>query len=473
MSEARKRPYFKHSIVQLEKLFDAGQSDTHILNLLAHELEFRTTDRAVKLRVTVAEVLATASIKRANVARASGATSPAGHATSVIAFPKEPDPQPVQMGEQATPRKSVAPPAPVYLGELPSVPIPKGINEPSGILAAWIALEALSPQTYRRPDDLAAGDRSCVVDLSSGRMPWGTGERSRRKRQLYYQVVLGAIPMDRATEAVVKAFGEDEEPASRAREKAAIAAVLVDKNGVPVEENGIAVSSFGWALPLVLKLKLGALGVWPKIEPKIIQKLDDILRRVDEDGTALPLDFETIEKAHRWLVTQFGLPDELIEAPTFALRVYHYFKAKNPPEAALLNSFFLSDLARGATLVGQGSAPASLRRYLGIDKPAQTFDLFADRTTLEKAVAPAMMPAARWPSSGGHSLVLLQQAAVNLARSELADGDGIVAVNGPPGTGKTTLLRDVVAACVLDRALAMATFEDPEKAFTPTGERMS
>jgi type II secretory pathway predicted ATPase ExeA len=68
---------------------------------------------------------------------------------------------------------------------------------------------------------------------------------------------------------------------------------------------------------------------------------------------------------------------------------------------------------------------------------------------------------------------MLQQAAVNLVRSELAGGDGIMAVNGPPGTGKTTLLRDVVAACVLDRALAMAAFEDPEKAFTPTGQRIS
>lgn len=81
-----------------------------------------------------------------------------------------------------------------------------------------------------------------------------------------------------------------------------------------------------------------------------------------------------------------------------------------------------------------------------------------------------MTPAARWPSPGGHPLVLLQQAAVNLARSELSGREGIVAVNGPPGTGKTTLLRDMVAACVLDRALAMAGFDDPGTAFTRTGE---
>jgi hypothetical protein len=144
------------------------------------------------------------------------------------------------------------------------------------------------------------------------------------------------------------------------------------------------VSSFAWALPLALQLKLGALGAWPQIEPRIIERLDDILRRVDKKGEPLPLDLPTIEKAHRGLVTQFGLLADLIEAPIFALRVYHYFKARNRPEATLLNSFFLGDLARAASLVGQTSAPVGLRRYLGIEKPAQTFDLLADRTALEK-----------------------------------------------------------------------------------------
>lgn len=473
MAGGVERPYFKHSIAQLEDLFEQSQSDPHVLGILAHELEFRATDRAARLRARVTEVVTFVSIKRANAVGA-GATAPsADHTASVIAFPKNPGRQSTSVPVQPEALTKTPTPPPIDLGELPSIPIPQNTNEPAAILAAWTALEALSPQTYRRPEDLASGDRSCVANLSTGRVPWGTGERSRPKRQLYYQIILGAIPMDQATEELVKAFGEDEERGSRAREKAAIAAVLVDRNGLLVEENGIAVSSFAWALPLALKLKLGALGAWPKIEPKIIEKLDDILRRVDEHGTPVPLDLPTIEKAHRWLVVQFGLSNGSVEAPTFALRVYHYFKAKNPPEATLLNSFFLGDLARGGSLVSQGNGPTGLRRYLGIEKPTQMFDLLADRAALEKAVAPAMIPAARWPSPGGHPLVLLQQAAVNLARSELAGGEGMIAVNGPPGTGKTTLLRDIVAACVLDRALAMAAFDDPEKAFTPSGEKMS
>jgi ABC-type lipoprotein export system ATPase subunit len=60
--------------------------------------------------------------------------------------------------------------------------------------------------------------------------------------------------------------------------------------------------------------------------------------------------------------------------------------------------------------------------------------------------------------------VLLQQAAVNGTSNELRDG-GLLSVNGPPGTGKTTLLRDVLVATVVERAEAMATFADPALAF--------
>ena len=141
-----------------------------------------------------------------------------------------------------------------------------------------------------------------------------------------------------------------------------IGAVLVNRNGIPVEENGIAVSSFAWALPLALKGKLGDLGEWPSREAEIIEKLNALLRRIDPDGKPLPLDLLTIEKVHRFLTSLFGLPTQLAEPPTFALRVYHYYKARNLPEVLLLNSFFLDDLGRAAGLVRQCSgclAPVS------------------------------------------------------------------------------------------------------------------
>lgn len=110
---------------------------------------------------------------------------------------------------------------------------------------------------------------------------------------------------------------------------------------------------------------------------------------------------------------------------------------------------------------------------MAVSQPGQTRNLSSNEAVIEESVSPALVPPARWPSPGGHPLVLLQQAAVNLARLELRESGGIVAVNGPPGTGKTTLLRDVVAAAVLDRAEAMAAFRNPDDAFTPSGQKFA
>ncbi|MBL1904958.1 hypothetical protein ELE61_30640, partial [Klebsiella pneumoniae] len=59
-------------------------------------------------------------------------------------------------------------------------------------------------------------------------------------------------------------------------------------------------------------------------------------------------------------------------------------------------------------------------------------------------------PAGSWPSQ--YPLAFSQQLAVNEIWNRHINEPGIFAVNGPPGTGKTTLLRDVVAAVVTDRA---------------------
>lgn len=72
---------------------------------------------------------------------------------------------------------------------------------------------------------------------------------------------------------------------------------------------------------------------------------------------------------------------------------------------------------------------------------------------------------ARWPSP--YSPVLMQQMAINLAtRVSSPYKQPVFSVNGPPGTGKTTLLKDVIAQKVFERAKLIASmnnkwFEEP------------
>ena len=66
----------------------------------------------------------------------------------------------------------------------PAPPLLPITNRPDDILSAWTALEVLSPQSYARPEDLAGGDRTRVVALGDGELPWERGGGGRPRLRL-------------------------------------------------------------------------------------------------------------------------------------------------------------------------------------------------------------------------------------------------------------------------------------------------
>ncbi|WP_161130192.1 AAA domain-containing protein [Dickeya fangzhongdai] len=472
------RQYAQKSIFDLEAIFEQSRNNASELERLLNELTFRNTAKARTLATKIEQALNALSDHSVISMLCSNPSahhpSSASTQSSQVA-PCDAPATAVQLGPKTTPDPVMRQPFgndQIDLGPLPSFSPPGKANDARAILAAWTALEALSPQGYKRPEDMATGDRSRVALLERG-VPWGPNARSKPNHKLYFEVVLGAIALDKATDELVKVFGEDEERSRPDGKKAAIGSILIDKEGYVLEDKCVAVSSFAWALKPALDLKLGSLGNWPNVEPRIIEHLDRMVRRYNEDGEPIPIDLNVVLNAYKWLVTQFGVPEHLVEPPTFALKVFQHFKAKAPPEPSLLNSFYIEDLGEAAELIAGGKAGTGLRRYMGIDRPDQKIDVLSPISAVEPFVAPSLMPQARWPSQGGHPLVLLQQAAVNAARAELIDAPGIIGVNGPPGTGKTTLLRDIVVGCILDRATAMSGFNKPQDAFSTTGEKLA
>jgi hypothetical protein len=128
----------------------------------------------------------------------------------------------------------------------------------------------------------------------------------------------------------------------------------------------------------------------------------------------------------------------------------------------ILNSFFLRDLQRVALGSRQLSRNSPLYRYLLAEPHPTRVDVAKPSERLWQGVSLKALPLGRWPHATDHFNSLMQQLAVN---EYMSSRHQLFAVNGPPGTGKTTLVKDIIAASVVQRALKLVRYRSPDDAF--------
>ncbi|MBF0780485.1 MULTISPECIES: DEAD/DEAH box helicase [unclassified Granulicatella] len=127
-----------------------------------------------------------------------------------------------------------------------------------------------------------------------------------------------------------------------------------------------------------------------------------------------------------------------------------------------MHSFFIDDLRKAKELDTH-----NLNRYLNmfginrvnLDSNAKSCNF--NPNIFDEILQPINYPMGRFPSNPDFSLSFMQQVTVNLYLNDIND---ILSVNGPPGTGKTTLLKDIFADLVVRQAYEMSiTMNSPLK----------
>lgn len=184
---------------------------------------------------------------------------------------------------------------------------------------------------------------------------------------------------------------------------------------------------------------------------------------------ASPMGWKELEEELRKAVgsSEFGAPGAFDIVVRGVVGGQEPAEDRKKREIDYLQSFYLKDIEM---LVAEATAEKTLGNaldaYMGCGgNGGRKTDVLTDHAAMEACLSPKKLPLGRWPAPSRHQLYLAQQAAVATIISSLADGAGLVAVNGPPGTGKTTLLRDVIADVVVRRARWLASLADPVAIF--------
>lgn len=172
----------------------------------------------------------------------------------------------------------------------------------------------------------------------------------------------------------------------------------------------------------------------------------------------------------------------LLECCTVSIE-HRYGTSSSYIAAAFMDSFYAQDLNDliEMTTVNPQQLSQPIRQYLSVNHPerrhiatgdpkgpkSRDAGPLNDNATLFACMDPKNIPSACWPGNPKHVLSLHQQIAVNeIIASFMRSGtQSLMGVNGPPGTGKTTLLRDVIAAIIAERAKVIARFESPSQLF--------
>ncbi|MCG8996076.1 AAA domain-containing protein [Laribacter hongkongensis] len=135
-------------------------------------------------------------------------------------------------------------------------------------------------------------------------------------------------------------------------------------------------------------------------------------------------------------------------------------------EIDILNSFYVKDIERAIFSIQQGQTVPTLEAYLTPLHEKNRIDLYSPpgHQRIISDLHPVNTPQAHWLDEPNHAMSLMQQFAINNVFSALSTS-GLFSVNGPPGTGKTTLLRDIFAENITRRARILAGCGSAKDAF--------
>ena len=162
---------------------------------------------------------------------------------------------------------------------------------------------------------------------------------------------------------------------------------------------------------------------------------------------------ENVKKITSLILKELNIDklDEKILKKSFYLKLFSLSEEDNNESSFAQMDFYTRDLETIAKATLKDDSLLSNIIYSKENKNRQKID--DNKEFLEEITLPKNMPVGKWPSKFNPSL--MQAAAINICTSKDYTPN-IFSVNGPPGTGKTTLLKEIIADTIVKKAKIIA-----------------
>ena len=333
-----------------------------------------------------------------------------------------------------------------------------GSVDVQAVLKAWGLVEAMAPgevsgkkAEYKKDYFKNNESRKRTRKIEHYEKPWVNHQlKNQNEHKIQFRYYMGCYTHYKLVEVLRDIFKNEDEIINKDLKSLFSFTFLVDNNGNYIE-NSMFVPFLMYALKTMKRNS--------NIQYKeLTTPYRDLIQLFEEDAQNIFLNGVTKDSLNlihdAYLKYFYILEDNSLTYLEIEIKkIESAFSSKN------FNSFYLEDIKQ---ILAKGEND-TLRRFINGSSSNERLDINENRSYIEETIQPINLPDGRWPSPVKHRLSLMQQISVNQI---LNNNEKISSVNGPPGTGKTTLLKDIFANIIVQRAQAMTLLDQPTKAFT-------